>query len=167
MSTPYGSDQGPNPPQNPYLPPSAAFQPTSGGSFAGPAFGGPPKSSGTPVWVWLLFAFLGGGTMLLLIVCGGAVYFGLSIESEQLKQSLRENPVVQEHLGTVKEVSLDMVKTAAEEDDETFVYRVKGSKASGHITGVTVENDDGKFEFISGELELDSGAKFDLFPHDP
>lgn len=167
MSTPYGSERGSNPPPNPYLPPSAAFQPMSGGAFAEPSFGGPPKSSGTPAWVWLLFAFLSGGALLLLVACGGFLYFGMSIHSEQLRKSLNENSVVQEHLGNVREVSFDLVKSSSTDNDDTLVYRVKGNKANGHITGVTTENGVGKFEFISGELELDSGAKFDLFPHDP
>jgi len=144
--------------QNPFTPPPAP-NPYGDGGFYGP----PPKpSKGFPVWLAVvLMLVLGGGGLGVLGCCGGVVWFGLSVVSEQVADSLIGNPVIEEHIGEITSCSADFTKTAANGNEDEMVFRVEGTKGKGWIYGKT---EDETNALISGSLKMDNGQKYDLFP---
>ncbi len=116
-----------------------------------------------------------GNAKLILIGCGGCLgvvvvaavvvtYLGWNIFSDQAKDALAANPVVQEHLGEVHSISVDLEATGDAEGSDVFVFRVEGSRASGTVTAEFITVDDATEELGSGTLVLDSGETYPLLP---
>lgn len=139
-----------NQPQ-PYASPGA-FQPYSQ----------PPPSSNW--WLWIL---LGLGGLTAVCCCGGGigiVNFGMDIVAEEVAGLLRDNPKFREHIGELQDMSVDWPASIAADDDDTFVYSVKGDKGSGKITVKHVTNDDGEEEILEASLRLSDGTKVQIVP---
>lgn len=148
---------GPNPFSSPQIP-----NPYSDTGFYGPP---PKRNSGLPMWIIvLILGVLGVGGISLVGCCGGFVWFGLNIVSEQVADSLAGNPVIKEHIGDVTSCKTDFTKTVANNDEDVMVFRVEGSKGKGWIYGKT--NDETN-ALLSGELRMEDGKKYDLFPELP
>jgi|GEM_PF-1285428 hypothetical protein len=158
----FGGGFGDNP--NAYSPPGAANNPY-GNPFSDPRFQPqPPKKS--LWWLWLLLG--GGGAFACLLCCGlfGLVYVGFNVIESELTPQLQRDPVVQEHLGEVKSVEFDFMKSVSESeksgDSDTLVFHVEGSKGSGDVIGRTVTGEDGAERLEGGILRLPSGEEFQL-----
>ena len=115
--------QGQFPPgqPQPYKPPAASF-------YGAP----PPKSSSAGLWIALAVAGV------VLLVCGGGcgalVVVGLNVAEEEIAVQLRDNPKLRDHVGEIESLDMDIIASGAEDDDDVFVYRVKGNKGSGKLT---------------------------------
>ncbi len=146
---------GPSSPGNnpyPYQPP---------GQFSDP-YGPPqPKSNSSIIWiVGIVIGVIGLGGLLACGCCGGLTFFGMNVAADQVADSLRDNPVVVEHLGEIKECNWNVGESFQHDDDDVMVFDVEGSQGSGKIIGELNDNSDG---LISGHLETTNGT-FDLFP---
>ena len=108
----------------------------------------------------VLFGLGGLGCVGLGLMCTQAAE--VVIES-QVEPQLRKNAVIREHIGVLEEVDWKMIETGSTGDDDSMVFRVKGSKASGSVL-VEVEPAGNQFELLAGTLTLDSGEEHDLFP---
>lgn len=133
---------------------------TPASSFYGP----PPPKQGPSAGLWIGLA-IGG---VLLLVCGGGcvglVMFGLNVSEEEITAQLRDNPKLREHIGEIQSLDMDIIASGAEDDDEVFVYRVKGDKGSGRLTIREGTNDD--FDTIVEEatLRLSDGTEVQIVP---
>ena len=118
----------------------------------------------------LLFGCGGCAVVVALVTIFGGwalLRFGLNVFSGEVEGELRSNPVIIEHIGLIQEFEVDIRASFAEEGDEDFVFRVRGSKGSGLVTATCVTTDDGTEEVVAGTLQLDSGETLELFPtHD-
>ena len=158
----FGGGFGPNNP-NAYAPPGYGNNPY-GNPYGDPRFGPPPPKP-SRWWLWLL---LGGGGVLLLCCCGcfGLVYFGFNLIEQELTPQLQNDPVVQEHIGTVESVEFDFMKSITEAessgDDDALVFHVEGSKGSGDVIGRSVTGPDGVEHLEGGVLRLPSGEEYEL-----
>jgi hypothetical protein len=124
----------------------------------------PPRRSSTGCWIW---AILLGGGFLLLVCCGGGallVRFGLQIVTTEVEDQLSDNPVLREHIGDVQSFEMDWSRSFADEDDDTFVYQVRGTKGEGRVTVKHITDDDGDEVILSAQLRLPSGETIDLMP---
>ena len=54
---------------------------------------------------------------------------------------MRDDPVLIEHIGQIEKIDVDLTESGAINDDDTFVYHVKGSKGSGVLTVGHVTDD--------------------------
>lgn len=65
--------------------------------------------------------------------CGGigVVIFGMNVISAEVADQLRDNQKFREHIGELEEINVDFVASAAKDEDDTFVYKVKGAKGRG------------------------------------
>jgi hypothetical protein len=124
----------------------------------------PPKSSSAG---WLL-AIGGGGILLLVLLCCGGGYGGFvlvaNVLSAEIKEMLRDNPTLREHVGELESVELDFFGSMAIDDDDTFRYRVKGSKASGELTVKQHTDDDGDEVIEEASLRLPGGEQVQIVP---
>jgi hypothetical protein len=99
----------------------------------------PPAPSGGGGWkiaVWVI-AIVGGLGLLSCCCCGGFGYFALDQAGQQVAGALRSNPIVQEQLGGVDDVSLNLEATGAEGQTgggQVLVYDVTGPKGTGQVT---------------------------------
>ncbi len=129
-----------------------------------PSYGYPPRPKRSTAWICILLALLGGGG--LLVCCGGGgalVYFGLGVMGEEVADQLRDHPVIQEQLGGIDEIEVDFTASAARDDDDEFVFKVKGPKGSGTLTAKTVTDDEGDDHVERASLRTDKGT-FEIIP---
>jgi len=119
----------------------------------------------------IIVVIVGVFMVLATLCCGGLgflAYFGLDMMSDEVESDLRDNPVIAEHIGSIQSFEMDWGGSFVEEEDEdTFVFRIRGSKASGIVT-VLCDTDSAEIaEVVSGTLQVDSGETYDLFPEEP
>ncbi len=113
-----------------------------------------------------------GGIVPLLIGCGAMIviavvvvaFLGWNLFSDQAKDALATNPVIQEHIGEVRSISVDLEGTGDAPGGDVFVFRIEGSRTSGTVTAEFVTVDADTEEIRSGTLELDSGETYPLVP---
>jgi hypothetical protein len=140
--------------------PYASQPPQRRGPYRTPGPGVPQRQGKT---MGLLIG-IGIGVVLVGVVGVAAlVVFGLGIFKNEVRDVLQANPVIESHIGTIQEISLDLVGTGEVEDPDTFVFNVVGSKGSGVITAKCITVGDAE-EITEGSLTLTSGETFDLFP---
>ena len=151
------------PPQGPF--PPGQFPPGQPRPYQPPAssFYGPPPRPKSQAGVWIALAICG----VLLLACGGGcvgvMLFGLNVAEQEMIALLRDNPKLREHIGEIETLDMDMAASLAEEDD-VFVYRVKGNKGSGTLTVQEGMDDDFDTTIESALLRLPDGTKVEIVP---
>jgi hypothetical protein len=116
-------------------------------SLGGQGMSQPPKR-GTSVWLWVLG--IGGGVVLLLCCgCVGLGYFGftgiMGFMGDMVKQQIENDPVIVEHIGEVKSVTVNYTDTGKEKQNNpqpgrnVLVFDVQGTKGSGQVVGTQVQ----------------------------
>jgi hypothetical protein len=134
--------------QHPYAPPQSPYG------------GGPPRRQG-----------MSGGKIALIVIgiigalgllsCGGCVglyFFGVNAMEEEYADSLAQYPAVRQHLGEIRELDFQLMKSGEHADENAYVFDVVGSKASGTVTIW----DDGYDNIVAAKLRLKSGKEIDL-----
>lgn len=92
------------------------------------------------------------------------VGFGLQIVTTEIEDQLSGNPILQEHIGEVQSFEMDWSRSFADEDDDTFIYQVQGTKGEGRVTVKHITGEDGNEVILSAQLRLPSGETIDLMP---
>ena len=105
-----------------------------------------------------------GAVAVLLLGLAGLGYWGWTLFTEQAKQALNDNPVIQEHIGEIDKLTLDFEATGNAKGEDSFVFRIEGSRGSGVVTADFVSVDDDTEEIRAGTLKLESGETHDLMP---
>jgi hypothetical protein len=108
-----------------------------------------------------------GGLLMIALCCGGgwfAFRFGMGLVAEEVQAELDNYAVIQEHIGAIQTLSMDITKSAAVEGDGVLVFRIEGDKGSGYVTVESVTNAAGTEEVTGGSLQLDTGETFPLLP---
>ena len=136
-------------------------QPGQPGHFsAGPPADQQPKSSNA--WLWILLG-VGGVGLLLCCGCGGLAMLGLNMAGGEMVARLNADPVAQEHLGTIKSASFDVMGTGEESQraggKNVIVFNVVGDKASGKVIA---DQAPGAEQFTNARLRMPSGEEFQL-----
>lgn len=148
-----------NDPENP-------FSRKGSSELSGDRFGSqrPRKSN---VWLWVA-GIVGGLALIAAIACCGAVYFTLQVAPGMLLQEeLQANATIQENLGDVESVKINLSATGRENqdnpDDETMVFNVEGTEADGQVVVRQVGQEMRPVELILGDgtrLPLDEEVEF-------
>ncbi|QDU31957.1 hypothetical protein ETAA8_71190 [Anatilimnocola aggregata] len=140
---------------NPYAP--ASTQPVA------------PKKSNVLLYVLL---GIGGVALLVCCSCGGIGYFGfnqaLGMVAQQIKPQLQTDPVIQEHIGTIDTLSMNMTKSVSEAEQNKkqgfLVFDIKGEKGSGIVMGRVDQTNPQQARLAEGELRMADGQSFPLTP---
>jgi hypothetical protein len=147
--------------------PGGSYSAQSGFGQADP-WGRPPARRSRSIG---LLVFLGGaGAAVVFLCCGGFIslaVFGLNMVTDQVADDLRDNPVVVEHIGTIEEFEMDWGESFSHEDDDVYVYHIKGPEGQGKVYVTSISVDDSTEEVVWGYLELSTGETHDLFPDEP
>jgi hypothetical protein len=130
-----------------------------------PPFAPPPQKKSW--WVWLLGG-CGCSVVLLLLCCGGLTYFGVSkgmgALGELVKAEVADDEDVQENLGELTSVSMNIMETANEQkarggESNLIVFDAKGTKGNGQFIVETPKGGQGQGgPFSSIELKLPDGT---------
>ena len=107
---------------------------------------------------WLALA----AVVLVAVGIGGLLYWGWGLYAEQAKAELNNNPVIQQYIGNIEEMSLNFGASSDIDDEDTFVFDVKGAKGEGVVTAEFVTIDHETEELRSGTLRLPNGETHDL-----
>lgn len=121
-----------------------------------------PSPSKPLLWVVLCVGGLAG-----LCCCGGtigAMMFGMNVLTEEVAGQLRDNPKFREHIGELQTMNIDVTRTTAADGDDTFIYRVKGSKGVGVITVKHITDDEGNEQIVEASLRLPDGQQVQIVP---
>lgn len=89
---------------------------------------------------------------------------GFNIITREIEDELRDNPVIREHIGVVRQFEMDWIRSFDHADENTYVYQVEGTQGRGQLTVTHVTQGDGSEKVVAGTLRLDTGETFDLFP---
>jgi hypothetical protein len=116
---------------------------------------------------WILWVFLLGGAGFALLCCGGVsvVVFGLRMMSVEIRDQIRDNPRLREHVGEVQSFEIDMMESMAQEED-VYRYRVRGTKGEGELTLRHHTNDEGDEVIDEAWLRLPTGERIKVVPED-
>ena len=104
-----------------------------------------------------------GFILLVLIGIGGLSLWGYSIFKAQAKEALQNNPVVQEYIGEIEVIKLDLMATGEADGNDVFVFRIQGNEGFGVVSAEFVTIDENTEEIRSGTLRLSSGETLNLF----
>ncbi|MDA1194657.1 MAG: hypothetical protein O2894_05685 [Planctomycetota bacterium] len=108
--------------------------------------------------------------IVLVVLAIGAVglFFlakaGIGMIAEQVKVDIRDNPVIQEHIGEIQDISIDLTASGAAGGNETFVFDIKGTKGSGQLTATIVTKGADQEKVTAGTLRMADGTTHELFP---
>jgi hypothetical protein len=124
-----------------------------------------PAPKPSRFWIWLVVG-LGVGGLLCAGCCGGLTWFGFSAGTQALAQALRQeiagNADVQEHLGEINSVKMNIMETANEQKtregaNNLMVFDAEGTKGNGKFITETPAGGQGGGPFSKIELRLPDG----------
>jgi hypothetical protein len=154
-----------------------SFDPNSTNPYAASPSTQPtaPKKSNV-----LMYVLLGIGAVVVIGCCGcaGMMMFGgnafmqagMNLVGEQIKPSLQADPVVQEHIGDIKKISMNFTASTQEAqrsqqagEPQRMVFDVEGTKGKGQIIGTNMEQG-GQPRLKNAELRMSTGETYPLTP---
>jgi len=124
----------------------------------------PEKSSSTCLILGFVFGGVGAAVLLCGGCCVGLVFVGLNQIGSEIQTDLAGNEVIQEHIGNIQTFEMDKWKSIEHANEDVYVFRITGPNGSGTIEAECIADDEGTYHVQSGELKMDSGETFDLFP---
>jgi hypothetical protein len=103
---------------------------------------------------------------VIVLIAAGVffVQFGMDVIADQVKREVQDNPVILEQVGAIETMEMDMVASANEPGDQTFVFRLDGAKGTGTLTVSTVTVEGFTEQVTWGQLRVASGETYDLLP---
>jgi hypothetical protein len=151
-----------------------------------PPYGPPPpqqQSSSTVIWIVVLVIVLVIvlpvlAVAVLFLGCCGLMGFGafaaFQVPAEAVKQQYANHPVIQEHIGEIQSVSINLGATGQEQQKSAddggatpgstlMVFDIRGSKGSGQIIAEQQPGDPPGQAFSKATLRMPQG-EFPLTP---
>ncbi|WP_311240247.1 MULTISPECIES: hypothetical protein [unclassified Xanthomonas] len=147
------------PPPLPPLPPAA--MPTAAPA-APPAPVARKKLSSVAIG---LIGVLACATLFGIVVLAASVWLlgiGWSLFTDQARTALQADAVVQEHIGQIHTMRVDLYRTSLAQGSEEFVFNVEGDRGAGRVQATWVSADSEQEILTDGELILRDGRHFAL-----
>ena len=146
-----------NNPNNPF----DVNQPNQGYAQGGPV----QKKSNT--WLWVLGILGALGVVGALVCCGGSFFAykaGTGMIAEAFKEQLSGNPVIEEHIGTIDSMNLNLSATGeyGQSSPGSMAFDISGSKGSGTILIKQQPGADGQPGIGSAELVMPDGSRHSI-----
>jgi len=117
-----------------------------------------PQRKGVPWWVWLL----GGMIVLIVIAVGSLAWWGWQEFEKQAVVAMAADPVITEHIGTIRSTEFDWSMTSNEPDEDTFAFHVKGERGSGVVVARFITEDADSETMDGGVLIMQDGSRIPL-----
>lgn len=120
-----------------------------------------------PLWAWLLICLFVGGTFAAIAagtwVVGSFLGEGWDLFEEDAHAALQRNPTIQAHIGTIREIDLNLVATGTTIHPNDFVFDIDGERADGTVRARFETTLDGEL-IREGVLRVEGGGEFPLAP---
>ena len=132
------------------------------GPYASSSQTSPPAKSNTLWWILGILGVLFGGAAL--VCCGGSFYlyrFGTQVVGDVVKQAVAADPAIQEHIGTINEVTMNLGATSNAGGGGKVVFDITGDKGSG-LLEVVMDNSPQGQSVKSCVLILPTGERHDI-----
>ncbi len=131
-----------------------------------PAAEQPPyvATRGGRSWLWagILAGMLAAAA---LFCCGGGllvIRFGMDVMTNEVQDELARRPEIEENIGEIRSLKVDLMRSGAEDDEDVFVYNIEGSRGSGRVKLKQATREDGTEVIVSGELTMQDGRRIPL-----
>ncbi|HYM85623.1 MAG TPA: glycosyltransferase, partial [Pseudoxanthomonas sp.] len=148
-------------PIEPFLTEFHMSQPPSLPPLPLPVLPAPVARRRMPVWGWVLLA---SGLLVVGLVIGlvgWAVSWGWGMFEEQARVALQADPVVQAHIGQIREMELELVATGNAKGSDEFVFKLEGSRGNGMVIAEFSSTVDSE-GIRDGELTMADGTRYAL-----
>ena len=109
----------------------------------------------------LLWILLAGALIVVPVLCCGGVFFlgylGLGVLEADIEMQLRDHPTIRQHIGRIEDLSVNITKSSTVDDQDTFIYDIRGDKGEGELSITSLSQWDGNEEIVEASLRLASG----------
>ncbi|KLD70612.1 hypothetical protein [Xanthomonas pisi] len=112
-----------------------------------------------------LIGVLACATLFGLVVLAASMWListGWSLFADQARTALQADAVVQEHIGQIRTMRVDLYRTGLAQGDEEFVFNVEGDRGAGRVQATWVSAGSEQEILSDGELILRDGRHFTL-----
>lgn len=147
------------PPPLPPLPPAPAH---SAAANIAPATAVRQPCSGVAIGLIGLLACASVFGMVVLAAGLWLVGTGWSMFADQARTALQEDAVVQEHIGQIRSMRVDLLRTGMAAGGEEFVFDVEGDRGAGRVAATWVSAGADQEILSEGLLTLRDGTEYTL-----
>lgn len=120
-----------------------------------------------PVWAWLLILLIVGSTLAAIaagtLIVGRFLGEGWDLFERDAQAALQRNPTIQEHIGSIRDIDLNLLATGSTIHPEDFVFDVDGERADGTVRARFETTLEGEL-IREGVLRIHGGGEFPLAP---
>ncbi|MCD0279415.1 hypothetical protein JWH04_10760 [Xanthomonas melonis] len=112
-----------------------------------------------------LIGILACASVFGVVVLAAALWLvntGWSMFAEQARAALQEDAVVQEHIGQIRSMRVDLVRTGLAPGGEEFVFDVEGDRGAGRVKATWVSAGADQEILSDGVLTLRDGTEYTL-----
>ncbi|WP_349811210.1 hypothetical protein ABQ179_021130 [Xanthomonas dyei] len=112
-----------------------------------------------------LIGMLACATLFGIVVLAASVWLlgiGWSLFTDQARTALQADAVVQEHIGQIHTMRVDLYRTSLAQGSEEFVFNVEGDRGAGRVQATWVSADSEQEILTDGELIMRDGRHFAL-----
>ncbi len=110
------------------------------------------------------------GVMALVLLCGLVVMgllgwlvaTGWPLFVTQARSALQQDPVVQTHIGQIRAMELDLLRTGVAPGRDEFVFSLEGDRGAGRVRATWVTAGAEREILTDGVLTLRDGRHYDL-----
>ncbi len=100
--------------------------------------------------------------MVVLGALGWLIVFGWSLFADQARAALQDDAVVQERIGRIHTMRVDLVRTGLAPGADDFVFTVEGDRGRGRVHATWVSGGAEREILSDGVLTLHDGSEYTL-----
>ncbi|WP_126947699.1 hypothetical protein [Xanthomonas sp. BRIP62409] len=146
----------------PALPPPLPPPPSSPAMAAAAARTPGKQVSGVTIGLIGLGACVVLFGMVVLGALGWLIVFGWSLFADQARAALQDDAVVQEQIGRIHTMRVDLVRTGLAPGADDFVFTVEGDRGRGRVHATWVSGGAEREILSDGVLTMHDGSQYTL-----
>ncbi|PPU76052.1 hypothetical protein ACCQ13_18395 [Xanthomonas sp. NCPPB 1638] len=145
------------------LPPPLPPLPTAPAHTAAPrAPAAEQKRSGVAIGLIGILACASVFGVVVLAAALWLVNMGWSLLADQARSAMQDDALVQEHIGQIRSMRLDLLRTGMTSSGEEFVFDVEGDRGAGRVKATWVTAGADREILSDGVLTLRDGTEYTL-----
>ncbi|WP_349656155.1 hypothetical protein [Xanthomonas sp. 10-10] len=112
-----------------------------------------------------LIGILACASLFGVVVLAAAMWLvntGWTVFTDQARSALQDDAVVQEHIGQIRSMRVDLVRTGMAPGGEEFVFAVEGDRGAGRVKATWISAGADQEILSDGVLTLRDGTEYTL-----
>ncbi|KQQ84049.1 hypothetical protein ASF73_15880 [Xanthomonas sp. Leaf131] len=149
----------------PPLPPLSSSSPSASPAATASATPSPPVKKKLGGVALGLIGVLGCLTLFGMLVIGALIWLiatGWSLFADQARTALQDDAVVQEHIGQIHAMRVDLYRTGLAPGGDDFVFNVEGDRGVGRVHATWVSAGADSETLTDGTLTMRDGSEYAL-----